>query len=319
MSTKPDITLLGCGVSGLTTSIVLLEAGYSVQVITKELPKDTVSAVAGAIWFPYEARPFEKVTQWSLESFNTFRKLAQDSNAGISMIDYAIILEEPYSPWWLDSIPEGHIISDSVTDFYNKPYPGYIVNVPLIETQVYLPWLLDRFHSLGGEIIRKEIHSTKELEPFELIINCTALGSKNLFGDEDLFPIQGQVAKVNPDKQVKGMATDFHFGDSGEEMAYIIPRRDGIIIGGTARPNIEHKTPEPELTQKLIRYNAAYEPQIEKLLVLEQKTGLRPGRSEIRLEKDSVLPVIHNYGHGGAGYTVSWGCAGSVLKLVDSF
>lgn len=312
------ITILGAGVSGLTTGITLLEAGYRVQILTKDLPKDTVSAVAGAIWFPYEARPFEKVSSLSMKSFHTYKELSEDTESGISMIDYAIILEEPDTPWWLESIPGDHIISDSVSGYYEKDYPGYIVHVPLIETPVYLPFLVNRFQSLGGSVAQQEITSTKELNDLGLVINCTGLGSESLFGDQELYPILGQVVKVEPDPGIKGMATDFHFGENNEEMAYIIPRRDGIILGGIAKPHNSSTAPDQELSNKLISYNAEYDPRLSNFNIIETKAGLRPGRSEIRLEKDPDLNVIHNYGHGGAGYTVSWGCAASVLELVNS-
>lgn len=312
---KP-ITVLGCGVSGLSSGIALLERGHDVQILTKEYPVETTSAVAGAIWFPYEARPFEKVNSWSLESFNRFKKMSKDSLTGVSMIDYAIILDTKETPWWLQSIPSDHIISDSVSGFFEKDYPGYIVNVPLIETPVYLPWLTNRFKSLGGTITKREISGLDELNDFGLTINCTGLGAKSLFSDCEMYPIQGQIVRVGADSSVKGIATDFLFGNNSEDMAYIIPRKDGIILGGSARTGKNSTEPDHEFTSRILSYNSEYEPKLMEMPILEIKVGLRPGRSEIRLEKDPNLPVIHNYGHGGAGYTVSWGCANSVLNLV---
>lgn len=315
---KP-ITVLGCGVSGLSTGITLLEQEYDVQILTKEYPEETTSAVAGAIWFPYEARPLKKVNSWSLGSFNKFKKMSNDSLTGVSMIDYAIILETKETPWWLKSIPSDHIISDSVSGFFEKDYPGYIVNVPLIETPVYLPWLVDRFKSLGGTIIQREISSLDELNEFNLTINCTGLGARSLFSDSRMYPIQGQIVRVGADSSVKGIATDFLFGNNSEEMAYIIPRKDGVILGGSARAGKDSTEADDELTSRILSYNSEYEPKLMGIPLLETKVGLRPGRSEIRLEKDPNLPVIHNYGHGGAGYTVSWGCANSVKDLVSEF
>ncbi len=311
-----SITVLGCGVSGLTTGIILLEQGYEVQIVTKEKTEETTSAIAGAIWFPYEARPYEKVNAWSLESFNKYRTLSKNPSTGISMIDYAIILNTTEKPWWLESIPQDHIISDSVSGFYKKDYSGYVVNIPLIETPVYLPWLVNHFNSLGGTIVVREISGLDELNEFDLTINCTGLGARGLFKDLQIYPIQGQVVRVNPDSSIKGMATDFLFGNNSEEMAYIIPRKDGIILGGSARSGIDSTKPDPEFSTRIIDYNSEYEQKLKEMDVLETKVGLRPGRSEIRLEKDPNLPVIHNYGHGGSGYTVSWGCANSVLNLV---
>ena len=100
-------------------------------------------------------------------------------------------------------------------------------------------------------------------------------------------------------------------------MAYIIPRRDCIVLGGSAVKGEASTKTDPDLTKRIINYCAAFEPKVKDLPIQKTKVGLRPGRTEIRLEHDPELKVIHNYGHGGAGYTVSWGCALGVLKLAQ--
>tara|TARA_R100000908_G_scaffold45503_4_gene21747 strand:+ start:41078 stop:42043 length:966 start_codon:yes stop_codon:yes gene_type:complete len=318
MKTNTSITVLGAGVSGLTTGIVLAENGYDVQIITKDLPHETTSAVAAAIWFPYEAYPEDKVSRWSSESFQVFEQLAKISESGVSFILFTAYLDTFEKPWWLEALPESHLLNDWEKSPVNEHHRGYKMNVPLMETPIYLKYLLRRFLIAGGDVSQKEINRLAELNSDQLIINCTGLGARYLFDDKHVFPIQGQVLKVEPDADISGISTEYPMGEHGDEMAYIIPRRDCIVLGGSARKHEFTMTPDEELTERIIKYCASFQPKIEGLNVLETTVGLRPGRSEIRVEKDPHLPVIHNYGHGGAGYTVSWGCAHEVLNILQN-
>ncbi|WP_428236345.1 FAD-dependent oxidoreductase [Gracilimonas sp.] len=314
MKNKNHITVLGAGVSGLTTGIVLAENGYKVSIITKVLPKQTTSAIAAAIWFPYEAYPANKVNSWSRRSLLRFKHLAHNEDSGVSFIPFTAYLDTRQKPWWLDALPGENILDDNVQHPGHPEYKGYTLNVPLIETPIYLEYLLNRFKKSGGEIIKQEVTSVEELEAYFPVVNCTGLGAKHLFNDEQLYPIQGQVVRVAPDQKIQGMATEYELED--QEMAYIIPRRDGVILGGSAKKHQTSTKADPSLTERILTYCSKFEPAVLELQVLNVKVGLRPGRPEIRLEKDPQLPVIHNYGHGGAGYTVSWGCAEEVLKLL---
>lgn len=316
MKDKDHITVLGAGVSGLTTAIVLSEKGYSVQIITKKPPGQTTSAVAAAIWFPYEAYPAQKVSKWSKTSLLKFQQLSEAPDSGVSFIPFTAYLDTHEEPWWLEALPLENILDNNTTSPVHPNHRGYKLLVPLIETPIYLDYLVNRFMESGGEILQQEISSLKDLENYLLVVNCLGLGSKYLFDDHDLFPIQGQVVKVEPSPEIEGMATEYTLGKNGDEMAYIIPRRDGIILGGSAKKHNYSTKTDDSLTNRIIHYCCEFEPEIAKLSTLETKVGLRPGRSEIRLEKDPALAVIHNYGHGGAGYTVSWGCAEEVLKLI---
>lgn len=316
LNNKPSIVVLGAGVSGLTTGIVLAEKGFEVKIITKDLPHETTSAVAAAVWFPYEAYPENKVLKWSLESFREFEQLAKIEQSGVSFLPFTSYLDTIEEPWWLEALPESYILDDWVKSPVNPDHRGYYLSVPLIETPVYLKYLLKRFVIAGGEIIQKEIRNLDELDSNRLTINCTGLGARTLFGDELLYPIQGQIVKVEPGADISAFATEYFMGEQGDEIAYIIPRRDCIVLGGSVKKHQSSMKPDAELTERIISHCADFQPNVRNLKILESVVGLRPGRTEIRVEKDPQLPVIHNYGHGGAGFTVSWGCARAVLTLI---
>jgi D-amino-acid oxidase len=106
-------------------------------------------------------------------------------------------------------------------------------------------------------------------------------------------------------------------------LAYVIPRDRDVILGGTAERGEWDLTPEPEITEEIREKTKRLEPRVADARVLEVNVGLRPGRTTVRVEREELPAedgraggtVIHNYGHGGAGYTLSWGCAEDVVAL----
>jgi D-amino-acid oxidase len=151
-----------------------------------------------------------------------------------------------------------------------------------------------------------------ELAP--IVVNCTGLGSRELADDKLMHAVRGQVVILpNP-------GIDYFFQDNGisEELTYFIPHPSQLVLGGCAVPHDESLEPDLELAARIVERCAAIEPSLRALPVLELRTGLRPVRELVRLEVDMSYgrPVIHNYGHGGSGLTLSWGCASTVLAFV---
>ena len=307
------ITILGAGVAGLTTAVRLIEKGYPVRILTKEPPEQATSAVAAAIWFPYEAEPLEQANRWSAEAFREFQKLAGLLETGVRMIDFLVLTRPGLDNSWKDELPSG-TVRPARPDELPKSYEmGYLAKVPLAETQIYLPYLLERFRKAGGELVVQEV---KDVEPLlhggHVVVNCTGLGSRELFGDETVYPIRGQVVKVKKNAPVQSMVDSMDKG----RLAYIIERSDCIVLGGTDYDNDYNLMPTEEDTQTILDRCRQLEQRLGGAVVLQALTGLRPKRFAIRCEKEEGRNVIHNYGHGGAGFTVSWGCADEVLRLV---
>jgi len=308
--------VIGCGVSGLTTGLMLLNNGYNVSIIARDHYENTVSAKAAAIWFPYRAFPKAKVIEWSKYSFYEFRKLATSLSSGVSFVPFRIIEPRGTEPFWINAIPQEAKLDQKNIDICGSHFTDYTYLIPLIETQIYLPFLYDMFLQNGGSFHYQEVQDLSKLADSGSVINCTGLGSKKLCKDNDLYPILGQTVKVKSTENLVGLALEEYPTLPENELAYIIQRSDCIVLGGSAYTHTDAEIINEELTGRILQRCSFLEPKLNTDQIISVQTGLRPGRTQIRLEKDLSAPIIHNYGHGGAGFTVSWGCAREVLNLL---
>jgi D-amino-acid oxidase len=188
----------------------------------------------------------------------------------------------------------------------------------VIEMPTYLKYLMRRFEALGGRIEQRSWGSIDAaLAEAAIVINCAGLGARELVGDRSMLPIRGQVVRVAQVGLERFVLDDY--GPGG--VTYIVPRSEDIILGGTAQEGDESLAPDSATASAILERCIALEPALGHAAVLEHRVGLRPGRPTIRLEAERLpggARVIHNYGHGGAGVTLSWGCADQVVRLLDS-
>lgn len=315
-----EVTVLGCGVSGLTCGIRLLERKFRVEIIAYSTPPNTTSDIAAAYWSPFRVYPEGKVLQWGKHAFNVFMKLSKIDGTGVSRTKLMELFDhEVVDVWWEKAVSSFRRASKE------EMPPGFkdahLVEIPLIETPIYMKYLVKRFKDLGGRIQRldKKISSIEELYIDNvLIINCSGLGAHEICGDNDVYPIRGQIVRTtNP-----GIDRCYHYESSKNDLTYIVPRSNDCILGGTAEENVWNNRVDQNTAKGIITRCQKLEPKLRGSEVLEHKVGLRPGRKEVRLELEKIsnnCAVIHNYGHGGAGFTLSWGCAEEVVDLAESF
>ena len=311
---RADVIVVGCGVIGLTAAVHMRESGLDVRVVTAALPLDTTSSVAAALWYPYKAYPEDRVLSWGKRTFEVFENLTRSPESGVRMREGVELWHEPVpDPWWASAVPGvRRCAEDELPPGYRD---GHAFVAPVVEMPVYLGYLLERFVEAGGRVEHRAIPSLEETGEGRVVVNCAGLGARELVGDTSMEPIQGQIVRVrNP-----GLERFMLDEDNPEGVTYIVPRSEDCILGGTAEEGEWDTEPNPEIAADILRRCAALEPGLAGVEVLEHKAGLRPGRPEIRLEREDAAsgpPRVHNYGHGGSGITLSWGCAEETLRIV---
>jgi D-amino-acid oxidase len=309
-----DVLVIGSGIIGLSTAVRLAESGSRVRIWAAAPSSGTVSSVAAAIWYPFRAYPADRVATWAAKSFATFAADACDRSSGVVMREGRVLGGEGDESLGLGGVPAPvrEMSSSELPPGYTR---GGITTVPVVEMPLYLAWLERRFARAGGEIEVRRVDSLEEaLSAAPRVVNCTGLGARELANDRTMVPIRGQVVMVeNPG--IERFTLDA--GDHGEEVMYVIPRSRDVVLGGTASESWDDR-PDEESARRIVARCAAVEPALRHARVIRHAAGLRPGRPVVRVEREHrpAGAVIHNYGHGGSGVTVCWGCAEEVLDLV---
>lgn len=307
-----SVTVVGSGIVGLTSAIILQEAGFRVRIIAKNKFENTLSQKVGAVWFPFEINPKEKTNIWATLAYYRYQTDVKPGN-GISFIWFLNAYNSESNNDWVEQIPKGKVREAGIEEMPKGMEKGLIAEVPLAEPPLYLPYLFETFLENGGTFEQASISNLKEMTMLDThVINCTGLGAKEICKDEDLHPMRGQILRCE-----KTGVPSFADPTRKGALLYVINRGNDCVIGGTDYTNDWNKNPDPADTQKILsRLQAAGISQ--KPEILEVVVGLRPVRSSVRFEFDPHYSnIFHNYGHGGAGFTVAWGCAielGELLK-----
>lgn len=304
------VALIGAGVIGLTSAICLQDAGYQVTIFTKEMPQDTTSSAAGAVWWGYGEG---KIRDWSEHTLKVYKELLQAGNEFILWMRMRDIYRHPIElPWFHADIPYCERIS--ANDLTAPFVDGIIMDVPLVEPSLYLPYLQNRFQENGGKIIQQEIDSFSELATdYPIIVNCSGMGSRELAEDTGLYPVRGQTVIIDAPDIQEGYSDD-------EAFTYIYIRNDGVLLGGVKQAKMSSEEIDPATREDIIERCRAVDVRVSNRPIIKETVGFRPTRNTVRLEAEQLSEdclLIHNYGHGGTGFTLSWGCAKNVLQLVQ--
>jgi D-amino-acid oxidase len=345
---KHQVGIVGAGVSGLTCGVVFAERGYRTAILAKDIGQQTTSGAAAALWFPYDVEPANKVIPWALETYRTLIDLARNPDSGVSMIElrqfsrtgqiqipgWAVPLGARLLPisvmsnevengaageaaTWTRRLKAEQTGSERITSLNGRSASfasGFALNVPLMDTTIYLDYLANRFLKADGQITEDvRFEKLEDVDPkFDLVINCAGIGARELIRDTDIEPHRGQVAIVPRIKDLSyaGVCDD-------APLMYAIPRRNDCVFGGTNDLSDDLVVDSATTARILAECSRALT--IEKPNVLAERVGLRPYRkSGVRVECAQLSDghtVIHNYGHGGSGFTLSWGCAQTVHQL----
>ncbi|MFE3494547.1 FAD-dependent oxidoreductase [Streptomyces sp. NPDC059175] len=312
-----DVIVVGGGVIGLTTAVVLAERGRRVRVWTRDPAPATASAVAGALWWPYRIEPEALVGDWSLDSLRVYEELAsQPETTGVRLVDgmqAGVMLDE--LGWWARDLPKLRQLAPDELPAGCSSAVG--LRLPLIDMPVHLAWLRSRLAAAGSAVEIRGIVSLDEAAArAPVVVNCTGIGARDLVPDDGVTPVRGQLVLVeNP-----GVDTWFVAAEGTATTAtYFFPQPGRLVLGGTADEGCWSLAPDPAAAAAIVGRCARIRPEIADAKVIGHRVGLRPVRtSGVRLEAGtgpSGSRLVHNYGHGGAGVTVAWGCARAAADL----
>ncbi|MEO3778044.1 FAD-dependent oxidoreductase [Micromonospora sp. B11E3] len=309
------VRVVGAGVVGLTSALRLAQAGHEVDVVAATTGDGTTSSIAAALWYPYRAYPEADVTRWSATTYQVLCGLAADPSAGVLIRPGRELFRQPApDPWWRDAVPElGRVAAGRLPAGY---VDGYELSVPVVDMAMHLAWLLGRLEATGVAVRTGRLDSLAgAFEGVDAVVNCTGLGSRELVDDQSLTPVRGQVIVV---AQVGLTEWLLDQNDPGR-LLYVVPRSDTVLLGGTAEEGDEDLDIRPTTAADILRRCVELVPALDGARVIGHRVGLRPGRPAVRLETEFTDrgPVVHCYGHGGAGVTLSYGCAEDVAELVS--
>jgi D-amino-acid oxidase len=307
-----DVTVVGGGVVGLTCALALARAGHRVRVVTADPLERTTSAVAAAVWFPYRAFPADAVLRWAASSLEVFTGLAGDPGTGVALRPGTVVERVPEPDlWWTPALPAHRpATADELPD--GAPY-GTRCTLPVVDMGRYLPWLREACTAAGVAVTAGRIGRIDDV-PGDVVVVAAGLASGPLLDDDTLVPLQGQVVRL-ADPGLHSWLID---EDNPAGMSYVVPRGQDVVVGGTAIAGATSTDPDPAVEAAILERASALVPALRGQPVLSRAVGLRPGRPGVRLDRSVVggRPVVACYGHGGAGVTLSWGCAADVVALV---
>jgi len=313
-SAGSEVLIVGAGVSGLTTAVCLAEHGLRVRILAELGPQETTSANAGAIWDPaYASHP--KVLEWSGRTYDELITLVDEPRHGVRMVDGIEASRKMIvSPQWARSLTGFRecVAADLPSGFLS----GWHYTAPIIDMPPYLRYLQARLEQAGGTVTAGRLETLDEAFLLaSIVVNCSGVGARDLVPDPGVEPIRGQLVAV------RNFGLDKFFAehtDELDEMTYILPQGDVLLLGGSADKGQADPVADEAVARGIVERCSLVFPEIAAAAVLQHRTGIRPQRSQIRLEHEDLgdRHLVHNYGHSGAGVSLSWGCAADVAALV---
>ncbi|MGD1912613.1 MAG: FAD-dependent oxidoreductase [Rivularia sp. (in: cyanobacteria)] len=352
------ILVIGAGVVGLTTALCLLREGFQVTIIADKFSPQITSNVAGALWeWPpavcgHHRNPvsLERSKHWCMVSYNFFEELALQAKTGVQILSSVFFFRHPVTEHNGDFLKMKEIESRLKGFRYDYKLieensvstkiglkDAYEHLAPVVDTDIYMGWLLEQINQLGGKVLKRKVSGRlvdieeKLKTEFDsaAIVNCAGLGSVEL-ADDDMYPLRGALIRVHNDdlnfpKINKALSITLEERGNSQNMIYLVPRGNILLLGGLVEKDewftdiqIEKYEPLRQMYQRCIDFL----PMLKraKLDIDEPiRVGLRPARkTNVRLEQEKGTTIIHNYGHGGSGVTLSWGCAIEVVEKIKS-
>ncbi|XP_077587458.1 D-aspartate oxidase isoform X1 [Stigmatopora nigra] len=321
---KSKVAVVGGGVVGFSTAVCIAETlpHCSVTLLADKFSPETTSDGAAGILIvhPFPDIALERQRHWFRDSFEHLLAIAQSqdaADAGVLLSSgYTIFTDPPADkkPYWWDIVLGFRYLNERELRRFPGHTFGQAFTTIKCECDTYLHWLHKRFTKAGGKVQEKKVSSLEELQAdYDVIVNCSGLGSEELAGDADLYPVRGQIVKVDaPWLQL------FIRSDAGK--SYIYPGSRYVTLGGTRQEGDRRLEFDPGDAEHILERCTRLEPSLCRATVLGHWVGLRPYRKNPRVEMEAPQVdgrhVVHNYGHGSYGVALAWGTAVEACKMV---
>jgi D-amino-acid oxidase len=308
-----DVVVVGAGVIGLTSAICLAEDGLDVRIVAADPPQRTTSRVAGAMWGSSLAGPADDVRRWAEVSLTELRALAEVPESGVRVARGQLVArstDEGPPPFLFPGV-EITRRSDAPAGYR----AAFALDVPIVDMPRHLAYLVARFEAVGGAIEVRSLGALGDVAgEAPVVVNCSGVGARALVPDAQVHAVRGQhVVVENPGLD------EFLMEEPAPQWACFFPHGELVVLGGNAQEDEWSLEPDPVVAEGIVARCAAIEPRLADARVIEHRVGLRPARPEVRVEAERLggSLCVHNYGHGGTGVGLAWGCARDVRALID--
>ena len=341
-ATRRRVVVVGGGVVGLSCALELSHE-FDVTVVAEQMGVLSDSRKATAIWHVYLVPETPEVLRWAQRSLELLCEIAEHSpDAGVELVEGVELFRKgsPSIPSWShipklfellteDDIARYNRVSDGSSNHADcvllREWPikwGYKIKAPAANMESYLTWLEKNVRARGVELVERRINGLDEVaKGCSFVVNCAGFGARELTGDTAFIPYKGQYFVLRG----TGETPRTYVGDDDHPrgMAYAIPRLGEVMVGGCAEEGVEDLNLTLDWDDTISRASLYY-PWLRGRSRADQArppvVGIRPCRAGgVRLEVDlntQPVPVVHNYGHGGSGFSLSWGCAEAVRELL---